>query len=237
MPPPGRPPSNGPARDAGAAGAVTFVRNRRARRYILRVTADGRARVTIPRGGSLHEAAAFLRRQQPWLDDQRRRQRDAAERRSAHWTAGVPVWFRGERVALAAVEGDPRAWSLGREIVRASESTPMCHAVARHLRALAATELPARVNDLARGLGLPVARVVVRDQKSRWGSCSSRGTISLNWRLVQMPAHVADYVILHELMHVRQADHSPRFWRLVRGVCPWSDEARAWLRRFGRDLL
>jgi len=105
------------------------------------------------------------------------------------------------------------------------------------LRALATRELPTRVRELADRLALSPARVIVRDQQSRWGSCSPSGTISLNWRLVQMPARVAEYVIVHELMHLQQPNHSRRFWRLVRRACPWADEARAWLRRHGPDLL
>ena len=82
-----------------------------------------------------------------------------------------------------------------------------------------------------------VARVQVRNQRSRWGACSARRAITLNWRLVQMPESVADYVMLHELMHLKHHNHSPRFWRAVAGVCPWWREAEAWLRRWGRELL
>jgi predicted metal-dependent hydrolase len=102
---------------------------------------------------------------------------------------------------------------------------------------VASLELPERVCELARELGRDIASVTVRDQRSRWGSCSPTGTISLNWRLIQMPPDVADYVIYHELAHVEHANHSRRFWRLVRRVCPWTDQARAWLRRHGTDLL
>ena len=81
-----------------------------------------------------------------------------------------------------------------------------------------------------------VAKVAVRSQRSRWGTCSPGRAISLNWRLLQMPPSVCDYVILHELMHLRQPNHSARFWREVERVCPaWRDGER-WLRRHGREL-
>jgi predicted metal-dependent hydrolase len=79
--------------------------------------------------------------------------------------------------------------------------------------------------------GLSVKRVTVRNQKSRWGSCSRRGTISLNWRLIQAPGFVADYIILDELMHVRQMNHSRKFWHEVESVCPGFTEAEKWLKQ------
>ena len=76
-----------------------------------------------------------------------------------------------------------------------------------------------------------VMRVTVRDQRSRWGSCSRRGAISLNWRLIQLPGPVCDYVILHELMHRRQLNHSAAFWREVKAVCPDHAAAERWLKQ------
>jgi predicted metal-dependent hydrolase len=76
-----------------------------------------------------------------------------------------------------------------------------------------------------------VRRVTVRNQRSRWGSCSRRGTISLNWKLIQAPPFVRDYIILHELMHLRQMNHSARFWREVENVCPEYQVAGKWLKQ------
>lgn len=104
-------------------------------------------------------------------------------------------------------------------------------------RAVALQELPARCLALAAQHGETVARVTIRNQRSRWGSCSTRRTIALNWRLVLMPSFVSDYIILHELMHLRQPNHSHDFWREVAGVCPDWREAERWLKRHGRRLL
>jgi predicted metal-dependent hydrolase len=92
-------------------------------------------------------------------------------------------------------------------------------------------ELPARLLTLASGLDLKVTKVSIRNQRWRWGSCSRNGHICLNWRLVAMPDWVRDYVLLHELMHLKRMDHSPRFWKLVARVCPTFQEARTWLRQ------
>jgi len=104
------------------------------------------------------------------------------------------------------------------------------------LRERAMRELPIRLRELAATHGVRVARVSVRNQKWRWGSCSKNGHICLNWRLVQMPDWVRDYVIVHELMHVKRMDHSPKFWTLVARVCPEFQEARKWLRSFQRPV-
>src|SRR5262245_10235975 len=97
-------------------------------------------------------------------------------------------------------------------------------------------ELPPRLLELAREHALVVGRVSVRNQRWRWGSCSPRGHICLNWRLVLMPAWVRDYVLIHELMHLRRLDHSRAYWRLVAAACPGYREARQWLRANGPAL-
>jgi predicted metal-dependent hydrolase len=98
------------------------------------------------------------------------------------------------------------------------------------LRPQAERELPARLAELAAEHGHHVAAVTVRNQRSRWGSCSPTGRISLNWRLVQVPPLVRDYVLLHELTHLAVGNHSPKFWKALEAVCPWHRDARAWLR-------
>ena len=105
------------------------------------------------------------------------------------------------------------------------------------LRALAREELPPRLRALAALHGLTVAGVSIRNQKSRWGSCSPSGRIALNFRLVQMPREVSDYVLLHELMHLQQQNHSRRFWRLVEAACPGFRAAERWLKTEGRGLF
>ncbi len=108
--------------------------------------------------------------------------------------------------------------------------TNLRHAVERQLHRLAVAELVPRTLELAQQHQLRVTRVTVRNQRSRWGSCSARGTISLNWRLIQTPQFVRDYIILHELMHLREMNHSARYWRCVEEVCPDYRTAEAWLK-------
>ncbi|NBV20395.1 MAG: M48 family peptidase [Proteobacteria bacterium] len=109
-------------------------------------------------------------------------------------------------------------------------TTNLRPAVERHLWQLAATELPPRLLELAASLHVTVQRVSVRNQRSRWGSCSRSGTISLNWRLIQTPDYVRDYICVHELMHRREMNHSARYWQHVAEAFPRWEEAERWLK-------
>ncbi|HEU4687513.1 MAG TPA: M48 family metallopeptidase [Vicinamibacterales bacterium] len=106
----------------------------------------------------------------------------------------------------------------------------------QRLRAQAYEELPPRLQALAEQHSLRVARISIRNQRTRWGSCGRDGHICLNWRLAAMPAWVRDYVMIHELMHLKRLDHSPAYWRLVAEAYPRFREARQWLRAHGPDL-
>ena len=105
------------------------------------------------------------------------------------------------------------------------------------LRERAKQELIPRLHALATEHGLSFSRVTIRNQRSRWGSCSRRGAIALNYRLVLMPREVADYVLIHELMHLKEQNHGRRFWRLVEAACPAFRDAERWLRTDGRSLF
>ena len=116
---------------------------------------------------------------------------------------------------------------------------PLVRITAEERRAMirrARQELPPRLLALAAHHELDVARVSIRNQRSRWGSCGRDGHICLNWRLVRMPDWVRDYVMIHELMHLRRMDHSPKYWKLVAAACPEYQAAREWLREHGRTL-
>ena len=216
---------------------IHFVRVRRARKYILRVRPDGSIRVTIPRGGSRREAEFFLEKHRTWTE--RERLRVLAQHAPAEWPEGHAILLRGEPFRLRVEpRGRSRMLVVGEQRVRIPADTidlrPATELVLRHI---AVRELVPRLRLLAQQHGLTIARVTVRNQRSRWGSCSRTGVIALNFRLVQMPPPVCDYVLLHELMHLRHQNHSRRYWRLVEDVCPDFREAERWLRVEGKGLF
>jgi hypothetical protein len=210
-----------------------FVRQRRARHYILRLRDDGVVRVTVPWHGSRAEAEKFLIARREWIAREWHRRELAARSRRGPWRAGTLVPLGGAEVPLAVTPagGRFRVSFAGESLtVTALEAGNLRGRVEAHLRRLAARELPSRLSDLARLHGFAVSAVSVRNQRTRWGSCSPSGRISLNWRLIQAPPAVCDYVLLHELTHLRHPNHSARFWRELARVCPHHAEARRWLR-------
>jgi len=224
-----------PLRSGASTVALKLVRHRRARRYVLRVTDDAEVIVTMPRWGSIADARAFAEQHLQWIA--RERLRRVAESTSRAWTPGAEIWLRGERRTIALGAGVVRAGDISARVGEdANANGAVRDALRRAMRRQASRELPARLNELAAESGLRVARVTIRDQRSRWGSCSTRGAIALNWRLLLMPPSVRDYVIWHELMHLERADHSPAFWKLVEQVCPEYRAARAWLLKHGKEL-
>ena len=225
-----------PAADAPAVATpeIAFVRRRGARRYILRVMDDGTLRVTVPWWGSWRAAREFVDSQQAWIAQQRLKR---ATRTAARWAIGAELLVNGETHRLAD-GGEGRVLLAGAtvSVVPRSERA-LKDDVQTWLRAQAAATLPGELRALADCHAITVTRVSIRNQVSRWGSCSRRGTISLNWRLVQTPPFVREYVLLHELMHRRELNHSARFWRHVAAVCPRYVEARRWLRVDGAHLF
>jgi predicted metal-dependent hydrolase len=225
---------NPPVHTASVGGVelpVTIARHPRARRYVLRMAADGTLRLTVPRGASVKGGLSFVARQQSWIEKERARR--AAQ--SAEWSASTVFWWRGVRVSPAigtdGVGIGPDQLPIG------SPAASPRRAFEPWAREMATRELEPRCRALAAACGEPVRAVHIRNQRSRWGSCSPRRVIALNWRLIQTPPSVADYVMFHELMHLRQPNHSRRFWREVESVCPGWREAERWLRRHGREVL
>jgi predicted metal-dependent hydrolase len=217
--------------------SVEFVRMRRARRYIVRVRPDGTVRVTIPRGGSRAEAARFLNRQLGWIAKER--QRVAAVLVTPVWADGASMMLRGQLVPIRLRAGSDGRTTVcyGERSVRLAADGNVHRSIQADLRTLARDELGERLHLLAGVHQMRVSAFTVRNQRSRWGSCSRAGRIALNYRLIQMPPSVSDYVILHELMHLKEQNHSRRFWRLVEHVCPGFREAERWLRKHGPGLL
>ena len=144
----------------------------------------------------------------------------------------LPRWG-SKRGAQAFVERSAE-WI---ERQRSVAHPPILHRDESALRRRAVAELPPALMALADRCGITVTRISIRNQRSRWGACSARGSITLNWRLILVPDFVREYVMIHELMHRRELNHSRRFWRHVADACPRYREARQWLLTEGQRLF
>ena len=147
----------------------------------------------------------------------------------------LPRWG-SKREAQAFVERSA-PWIAKQRSAVAASPLRRDREMERALRRRAVNELPPALLALAGAHDVTVTRISVRNQRSRWGACSARGSITLNWRLILVPDFVREYVMIHELMHRRELNHSRRFWRHVAAACPRHEEARRWLRREGQRLF
>jgi predicted metal-dependent hydrolase len=215
---------------------VRLRRHRQARRYTLRIHAATREVVlTMPPRGSLREASEFAHKHGGWIAARLDRLPQAAPFRHGAVVPlrGVPhriVHRRGAR-GTVWVEDDGDAKFL----CVAGEAPHVDRRVADYLKREAKRDLEAASRRCASRLGVSIRRVSVRDQTSRWGSCSTSGVLSYSWRLILAPPYVLEYLAAHEVAHLKEMNHSPRFWRLVESLCAVR-RSKVWLEAHGTDL-
>lgn len=151
-------------------------------------------------------------------------------------TLRVTLPRRGSKREAQAFVERSESWIAGQRLKRPSKAA-VTHPDESALRERAAGELPIELRSLAAAHDITVTRISIRNQRSRWGACSSSGSITLNWRLILVPAHVREYVMIHELMHRRELNHSSSFWRHVAAACPDYRDAKRWLLKEGPRLF
>ena len=210
--------------------AVHLRRSARARRLSLRVgRADGRVTLSLPARTPLREARAFAQAQAGWIA---RHVAAVPPRRAVRVGGTVPVGGRD----LPVVAGGGRAARLVDGAVAVPDDGRAGPRVRALLTALAREGLAEAVDRHALALGRRPGRIALRDARTRWGSCSSRGDLMFSWRLAMAPWDVLDYVAAHEVAHLAHMDHSARFWAQVGALMPDYAERRAWLRAQGAGL-
>ena len=217
---------------------VALKRRPTAKRITLRVSsASGEVVLTIPERTSVDIAQRFADSHGAWI---------------ANRLAKVPGRVRFEPGALVPLRGVPHKivhWSSIRGVTQATKSsdgTPIlavsgdiAHVARRvqdFLEAEAKRDFAASVKRHTVALGIPAKRITVRDTKSRWGSCSSTGALNFSWRLIMAPPFVLDYLAAHEVAHLNEHNHSPRFRKLTHQLCPRTEEAEKWLKLYGGAL-
>lgn len=224
-----------PDLDPGVGAPVSIRVSPRARRVGLRIdAAERKVELVLPRGVPASSGLRFLHDQRGWIAA-----RLAALPRREPFADGATVPILGVPHRIRR-ELDPAAAPVAvadGEIRVRGDPLHIGRRVRDHLAALARDELARRARPLAAQIGRKIARVSVRDTTSRWGSCSSSGNLSFSWRLIFAPQPVVEYVVAHEVAHLAEMNHGPRFWRLVEVLAPGHAAPRAWLRRHRSRLL
>jgi predicted metal-dependent hydrolase len=217
----------------GQAIAVSFRRNAKARRLVLRLSRDRSGVViTVPPRVSRREALDFAKKSSKWISD-----RLKAEPVERPLQAGEDILIRGERRRIVHSGSRRGTVALAADAVLVSgDAAHLKRRLVDWLKVEAKRDLIKASEVYAGAMGVTFHRLSVRDQRSRWGSCTSDGTLSYSWRLVLAPPFVLDYVAAHEVAHLKHMNHSRSFWRLVLSHCPHAGRAKSWLKAHGAEL-
>ncbi|MGC2082903.1 MAG: SprT family zinc-dependent metalloprotease [Bradyrhizobium sp.] len=218
--------------------SIRLRRHRRARRYTLRIhPSDREAILTMPPRGTIIEAKDFAQRHGAWIAARLGRLPKAAP-----FLPGTVVPMRGipHRIVHRAGERGT-VWTETRDsgekiMCVAGDVTHIERRVLDFLKREARRDLQRAAENYAGELGVKVKRLSIRDQSSRWGSCTSAGSLSFSWRLILAPPFVLDYLAAHEVAHLVEMNHSPRFWKVCARVCSSVERAKKWLDTCGNDL-
>ena len=241
----GRSATCSPSRRSGGSGTIgvepyppsameyAIRRSDRARRIRVSVEGDGAVVVTLPRRTAARHADVAVLELGSWIA---RRQAVVAAERAAVAARGETVPYLGEVLELRGEPGRQRVHRADDVLLVPQDQAARRPALERWFRRQAAAELACRVPAACAALGVVHTGITVRAQKTRWGSCSARGGLSFNWRLLLAPPEILDYVVWHEACHLVELNHSPRFWALLDRHRPGYAAERAWLRRHGATL-
>lgn len=211
------------------------VERRKVRVARVQVYPDGDVRIIVPRLFSNRNILGLYRNKQLWIDKKRAEFMARLKKRVHLAVDEVMLWGDVYDIRINPGQAKPRVIKSQRQVVCGGELLLPEQQLQWH-RALARDYLHQRLEALAGVHGFRFNRLYIREQRTRWGSCSSRKNISLNWKLIKVPVRVSDYVILHELLHTRILNHSAKFWREMEKLDPKYEFSIAWLRDHGAFL-
>lgn len=222
---------------AGRAIPLKIVENARARRLTLRIATAGEGlRVTTPPGISLSDVQRFIARHQDWLEERYKKLPVDAQIRP-----GIKLPLRGKPHRIIHEEGRRGTVSA---IIREGEPVLLVHGEIEHLprrvadflKREAKHDIEALVAKHTATVGRRAKTIRYRDTSSRWGSCTHDGVLSFSWRIMMAPSPVINYLVAHEVAHLKEMNHGPRFWKLCTELCPDTERCRDWLKRNGSSL-
>jgi predicted metal-dependent hydrolase len=222
---------------AGRSLPLRIVENDRARRLTLRIDTGGRGlRITIPPGLARREVDRFLHNHQDWLE-----QRLKVIPRRPRVRPGIKLPLRGVPHLIIHEPSTRGTVKVVRDeagplLVVHGERPHLPRRVADFLKREARRRIEVLVEKHTTAIGKRARAIRYRDTTSRWGSCTADGTLSFSWRIMMAPPAVINYLVAHEVAHLKQMNHGPKFWKLCQELCPDTEECRAWLKRNGGAL-
>ena len=216
-------------------------KSNRARRINLRIRSKEKAVLTLPRWTSYREGLSFLSNQKKWLE-QKIKTFAVTQKLSEYFIEGGQIWINKSPIFLSWSVNNNRKKVFSEVLEDALQlDLPTTDTIENYLfkflRELARENLKSRLFTLAAKAELNCENVRIGNQRSRWGSCSARSTISLNWRLILLPYEIADYVIFHELAHLKHLNHSLQFWEYLEYICPNSRVYDKELLKAGKNVI
>lgn len=222
----------------GESVPVLVKKRRGARRITLRYQPLFHAlSLTLPKHVAIEQALDFMEKKREWVLKQMEKCA-----RPIRFEDGQVISMLGQNYRLQHVGGRgvvriiPSPLREEGKIVIPGDPEFLARRVRDWLKHLARREIGARARAKAETIGVTVGKIALRDTRSLWGSCTRAGNLSFSWRLVLAPEHVLDYVVAHEVAHLKELNHSPRFWKVVEGLCPHWETSRRWLKEEGDTL-
>lgn len=213
-----------------------LIRSRR-RSVALIIEPDASLTVRAPLGLPIPQIEQFIRQKTGWITQKQALVRARTET-TRKFASGELLFYQGQPYRLQVLTAPKNSISLQNGVFRlATPSLPQAsQVIQRWYQKQARSILPARLEELARRHGLRYSKIRISSARTRWGSCSARNVISLSWRLALAPQLIQDYVILHELAHTLEHNHSPAFWACLARLMPDYERPRQWLKKHGQYL-
>jgi hypothetical protein len=218
------------------ANVDQLIRSKRKTIAIL-IQLDGKVIVRAPLRAPERLIRTFVESKSAWINEKKALALKQVASPVRQFKDGEKFWLLGEQIPLRVVEGQRAALNLQDEFLLSKKAQPQALKVFEEwYKARALRVLSERANLLAARHGFHFEKIRISSARTRWGSCSSRGTLSFTWRLVMAPLEVVDYVVIHELAHLKIKNHSAQFWGEVARLMPGFKTSRDWLKKNGRLL-
>lgn len=220
--------------------AIEVVRTNRKKTASIKII-DGSVQVIVPQKLSNTRVEELIRKRTPWIRQKLRQQSETVIPKPKEYVSGENFTYLGRNYRLKLLTGGLREVKLREgylELAVSKRTTgkDIRNALVDWYEEHARERLTEKTAQYSETMGVSYNSIVVKNYKSRWGSCSSKGDISYNWRIIIAPHHIVNYVVVHELCHLKHPNHSPAYWNSVKRVIPDYKEYRQWLKKHVREL-